>query len=52
MNSKQGSRDLKNEILAHNGIVPDISLEKKPSVLACSHCNHVNGIDKQVLETT
>jgi hypothetical protein len=38
MNSKQGSRDLKNEILAHNGIVPDISLEKN---LQCLHVHIV-----------
>jgi hypothetical protein len=59
MNSKQGSRyikrrmgnDLKNEILAHNGIVTDVGLERKPSVLACSRCNHVNGIDYQYCST-
>jgi integrase/recombinase XerD len=55
MNSKQGSRyikrrmgnDLKSKILVHNGIVSDIDLQRKPSVLTCSRCKLVNGIDYQ-----
>ena len=59
MNSKQGTRyikrrmgiDLKNKILVHNGIVPDVDLESKPSVRTCSRCNLVNGIDFQYCST-
>lgn len=38
---------MKNKILVHNGIVSDIDLEKKPSVLTCFRCKHINGIDYQ-----
>jgi integrase/recombinase XerD len=50
MNSKQPSRyikkkmgqDLKNRILAQNGIVPDLDLKKKPPVISCPRCNESN----------
>lgn len=50
MNSKQPSRyikkkmgqDLKNRILAQNGIIPDVDPKKKPSVLSCPRCSETN----------
>src|SRR5215469_11187597 len=49
MNSKQGSRyikrrmgnDLKNQILARNGIISEesVAAQRKPSVLCCARCN-------------
>jgi integrase/recombinase XerD len=55
MNSKQGSRyikrrmgnDLKNQILVHNGIIPEESAvaQRKPSVLSCARCSLVNAVD-------
>jgi integrase/recombinase XerD len=50
MNSRQPSRyikkkmgqDLKNKILAQNGIIPDIDLKKKPPVIACPRCSETN----------
>jgi hypothetical protein len=50
MNSKQPSRyikkkmgqDLKNRILAQNGIIPDAEMKKKPSVVSCPRCNETN----------
>jgi len=55
MNSKQGSRyikrtmgnDLKQKILAYNGIVQPDELQKKPSVLACSRCELINALDNK-----
>jgi len=52
MNSKQGSRyikrrmgnDLKQKILAYNGIVPPPEIERKPSVISCPRCNLVNAV--------
>jgi hypothetical protein len=53
MNSKQPSRyikprmgnDLKKQILAHDGIISENELQKKPSVLTCHRCNYVNSVD-------
>jgi integrase/recombinase XerD len=50
MNSKQPSRyikkkmgqDLKNRILAQNGIIPDIDLKKKLPVISCPRCSETN----------
>jgi ribosomal protein L37E len=52
MNSKQGARyiksrwgnDLKNQILLKDGIISEESIgtQRKPSVLSCPRCNHVN----------
>ena len=47
MNSKQPSRyikkkmgqDLKNRILAQNGIIPDVDLKKKPPVISQIYCS-------------
>jgi integrase/recombinase XerD len=55
MNSKQGSRyikrrmgdDLKQNILVHDGIITDIEVPKKLSVLSCPRCNLVNAIDNK-----
>ena len=55
MNSKQGSRyiktrmgnDLKQKILAQNGIILEQQIEKKPSVLNCPRCSLVNAIDNK-----
>jgi integrase/recombinase XerD len=57
MNSKQGSRyikrrmgnDLKNQILAHIGIITEESAvaERKPSVLSCARCSLVNAVDNK-----
>jgi hypothetical protein len=55
MNSKQGSRyikrrmgdDLKQTILVHDGIITDIEVQKKLSVLSCPRCNLVNAIDNK-----
>jgi len=57
MNSKQGSRyikrrmgnDLKNQILVHNGIIPEESAaaQRKPSVISCARCSLVNAIDNK-----
>ena len=57
MNSKQGSRyikrrmgnDLKNQILVHNGIIPEESAaaQRKPSVLSCARCSLVNAVDNK-----
>ena len=57
MNSKQGSRyiknrmgnDLKNQILVHNGIIPDefAASQRKPSVLTCARCGLVNVVDNK-----
>ena len=46
MNSKQGTRyikrrmgnDLKQKILAYNGIIPSEELERIPSILNCPRC--------------
>ncbi|HEX2305459.1 MAG TPA: hypothetical protein VHH33_04160, partial [Nitrososphaeraceae archaeon] len=53
MNSKQGSRymktrmgnDLKQKILAHNGIMSSDELQKKPAVFTCPRCELINAID-------
>jgi integrase/recombinase XerD len=50
MNSKQPSRyikkkmgqDLKNRILAQNGIIPDVDLKKKLPVISCPPCSETN----------
>jgi hypothetical protein len=55
MNSKQGARyikrrmgnDLKQKILAHNGIISSDELERKPSILNCPRCNLVNAIENK-----
>jgi hypothetical protein len=55
MNSKQGSRyikrrmgnDLKQKILAHNGIISTEELQKKPSVLSCPRCELVSQIENK-----
>jgi len=61
MNSKQGPRyikrrmgnDLKNQILVHNGIIPEESAAalKKPSVLSCARCSLVNAVDNICVQT-
>lgn len=53
MNSRQGSRyiktrmrnELKNKILAHNGIISENEIIKKPSVSTCPRCDYVNQIE-------
>ncbi|MGB0027341.1 MAG: hypothetical protein WBP64_10910, partial [Nitrososphaeraceae archaeon] len=55
MNSKQGARyikrrmgnDLKQKILAQNGIISEQQIEKKPSVLNCPRCSLVNAIENK-----
>jgi integrase/recombinase XerD len=55
MNSRQGSRyiktrmgnELKHKILAYNGIISENEMIKKPSVLTCPRCDHVNAINNQ-----
>jgi len=57
MNSKQGSRyikrrmgdDLKNQILARNGIISEesVAAQRKPSVLTCARCSLVNAVDNK-----
>jgi len=57
INSKQGSiyikrrmgEDLKNQILARNGIITDggAAVQRKPSVLGCPRCSLVNAIDNK-----
>ena len=55
MNSRQGNRyiksrmgnDLKQKILAYNGISTPKELEKKPSVLTCHRCELVNAIENK-----
>ena len=55
MNSKQGTRyikrrmgnDLKQKILAYNGIIPSEELERKPIILNCPRCNLVNAIENK-----
>ena len=55
MNSKQGTRyikrrmgnDLKQKILAYNGIIPSEELERKPTILNCPRCNLVNAIENK-----
>ncbi|MDF2737177.1 MAG: Integrase [Nitrososphaeraceae archaeon] len=55
MNSKQGARyikrrmgeDLKNQILARNGIISEVETKQKPSVHLCARCEFVNGIDNK-----
>jgi virulence-associated protein VapD len=57
MNSKQGSRyikrrmgnDLKNQILVHNGIIPEefAAAQRKASVLTCARCSLVNAVDNK-----
>ena len=53
MNSKQGSRyikrrmgnELKQKILAYNGIIPTEEIVKRPSVLACPRCDFISAIE-------
>jgi integrase/recombinase XerD len=55
MNSNQGSRyikrrmgnDLKQKILVQNGIISELQIEKKPSVLNCPRCSLVNAIENK-----
>ena len=55
MNSRQGVRyiknrmgnDLKQKILAHNGITTSEDLKSRPSVLACPRCELVNALDNK-----
>src|SRR6476469_8318606 len=55
MNSKQGTRyiknrmgnDLKNKILAYNGIISENEIFKKPSILACPRCEFVNVLENK-----
>ena len=58
MNTKQRARytkmkigkDLRNKILARDGIILDKSEMPKPSVIICWKCRHINGFDYQVCE--
>jgi len=55
MNSKQGSRyiknrmgnELKNKILAYNGIISENETIKKPSISSCPRCEFVNVIENK-----
>ena len=55
MNSKQPARyikarmgnDLKQKILVQNGIISELQIEKKPSVLNCPRCSLVNAIENK-----
>jgi len=55
MNSRQGSRyiktrmgnELKNKILAYNGIISENEIVKKPSILTCPRCELVNIIENK-----
>jgi len=55
MNSKQGSRyikkrmgdELKNKILAYNGIISENEIIKKPTILSCPRCEFVNVIENK-----
>jgi integrase/recombinase XerD len=55
MNSKQGTRyikrrmgnDLKQKILAQNGIISEQQIERKPSILNCPRCILVNAIENK-----
>ena len=39
--------DLKNQILARNGIISEVETKQKPSVHLCTRCEFVNGIDNK-----
>jgi len=53
MNSKQGTRyiknrmdnDLKNKILAYNGIISENVIISKPSIQTCPRCEFVNVLE-------
>jgi integrase/recombinase XerD len=55
MNSKQGTRyiknrlgnELKNKILAYNGIISENEIIKKPTILTCPRCEFVNVIENK-----
>ncbi len=55
MNSKQGSRyiksrmgnELKNKILAYNGIISENEVIRKPITLTCPRCEFVNVIENK-----
>lgn len=55
MNSRQGSRyiktrmgnELKNKILASNGIISENEIIKKPTILTCPRCEFVNVIENK-----
>jgi hypothetical protein len=55
MNSRQGNRyiktrmgnDLKQKILAYNGITPPDNMMRKPSVLPCPRCELINALDNK-----
>lgn len=55
MNSKQGSRyiknrmgdELRNKILEQNGIIIDIDLKPKPTIITCPRCELVNQIENK-----
>ncbi len=46
---KADGEDLKNQILVHNGIIPEESAaaQRKPSVLSCARCSLVNAVDNK-----
>jgi integrase/recombinase XerD len=41
------SNDLKEQILAHNGIISDSQKQKRSSVLSCPRCELINAIDNK-----
>jgi integrase len=55
MNSRQGARyikrrmgnELKRQILAHNGVLNEEEIQKKPSVMFCPRCSLVNALDNK-----
>jgi integrase/recombinase XerD len=59
MNSKQGTRyikrrmgdELKNKILAHSGIITEQEVAKKPTILKCGRCSHLNPIEHKLCST-
>ena len=58
MNTKQRGRytkmkigkDLRNQILARDGIYLDMDQKPKPSVIICYRCKHINGVDYQICQ--
>jgi predicted amidophosphoribosyltransferase len=39
--------DLKEKILIQNGIISDLEMQKKPSILNCSRCSLVNPVENK-----
>ena len=39
--------DLKNQILARNGIISELETKQKPSIHVCGRCEFVNAIDNK-----